>query len=73
MAVYYRAKAQRDLGHTDASRQGMHLVADGGGRLAPNARRGLAHLSRLAGDFPTPWRPPPTWAGPGATTASSAT
>ncbi|MFJ9624728.1 ATP/GTP-binding protein [Streptomyces sp. NPDC101181] len=51
MAVYYRAKAQRDLGQTEESRQGMRLVADGGGRLAPNARRGLAHLSRLAGDF----------------------
>ncbi|WP_411145460.1 ATP/GTP-binding protein [Streptomyces sp. x-80] len=53
MAVYYRAKAQRDLGHTEKSRQGMQRVADGGGRLAPNARRGIAHLSRLAGDFPT--------------------
>ncbi|WP_446039970.1 ATP/GTP-binding protein [Streptomyces sp. SID1121] len=53
MAVYYRAKAQRDLGRTQESRQGMQLVADGGGRLAANARRGLAHLSRLAGDFPT--------------------
>ncbi|MEU5682422.1 ATP/GTP-binding protein [Streptomyces venezuelae] len=53
MAVYYRAKAQRDLGHTEGSRQGMQLVVAGGGRLAPNARRGLAHLSRLAGDFPT--------------------
>ncbi|WP_329560097.1 ATP/GTP-binding protein [Streptomyces uncialis] len=53
MAVYYRAKAQRDLGHTEGSRQGMQVVAGGGGRLAPNARRGLVHLSRLAGDFPT--------------------
>ncbi|MEU7578685.1 ATP/GTP-binding protein [Streptomyces sp. NPDC041068] len=53
MAVYYRAKAQRDLGHTEESRQGMQMAADGGGRLAANARRGLAHLSRLAGDFPT--------------------
>ncbi|MFI2292893.1 ATP/GTP-binding protein [Streptomyces niveus] len=52
MALYYLAKAQRDLGRTEASRQGMQLVATGGGRLAPNARRGLAHLSRLAGDFP---------------------
>ncbi|MFD8219731.1 hypothetical protein ACFV2U_40120 [Streptomyces sp. NPDC059697] len=31
----------------------MQLVADGGGRLAPAARRGLAHLARLVGDFPT--------------------
>lgn len=53
MAVYYLAKAQRDLGRSDASRRGMQLVADGGGRLAPAARRGLAHLARLAGDFPT--------------------
>ncbi|MFE5843805.1 hypothetical protein ACFQ7N_19475 [Streptomyces niveus] len=30
----------------------MQQVADGGGRLAPAARRGLAHLARLAGDFP---------------------
>ncbi|MEV7684051.1 ATP/GTP-binding protein [Streptomyces sp. NPDC088341] len=53
MAVYYQAKAQRDLGRSDASRRGMRHVADGGGRLAPAARRGLAHLARLAGDFPT--------------------
>ncbi|WP_030019404.1 hypothetical protein [Streptomyces monomycini] len=53
MAVYYLAKAQRDLGRTAASRTGMQRVADGGGRLAPAARRGLAHLARLAGDFPT--------------------
>ncbi|MER8159959.1 ATP/GTP-binding protein [Streptomyces sp. NPDC094472] len=53
MAVYYLAKAQRDLGRSEDSRQGMQLVADGGGRLAPAARRGLAHLARLVGDFPT--------------------
>ena len=53
MAVYYLAKAQRDLGQSDASRQGMQHVAAGEGRLAPAARRGLAHLARLAGDFPT--------------------
>ncbi|WP_217214352.1 ATP/GTP-binding protein [Streptomyces sp. AC550_RSS872] len=53
MAVYYLAKAHRDLGHNDASRQGMQQVIDGGGRLGPAARRGLAHLARLAGDFPT--------------------
>ncbi|MGW3271261.1 hypothetical protein ACWDFH_07275 [Streptomyces kronopolitis] len=50
MATYYRAKADRDLGRSEASRHGMQLVADGGGRLAPAARRSLA---RLAGDFPT--------------------
>ncbi|MGW7064100.1 ATP/GTP-binding protein [Streptomyces sp. NPDC054904] len=53
VAVYYRAKADRDLGHTDASRTGMQQVAHGAGRLAPAARRGLAHLARLSGDFPT--------------------
>lgn len=53
MALYYRAKADRDLGHSTASRRGMQQVADGGGRLAPAARRGLVHLARLAGDFPT--------------------
>ncbi|MGX1885757.1 hypothetical protein [Streptomyces sp. NPDC055287] len=53
MAVCYSANIQRDLGRSEASRRGMQLVADGGGRLAPVARRGLAHLARLAGDFPT--------------------
>ncbi|OPF82394.1 ATP/GTP-binding protein [Streptomyces antioxidans] len=53
MARYYLAKAHRDLGHSAASRSEMRQVADGGGRLAPAARRGLAHLARLAGDFPT--------------------
>ncbi|MGW1619938.1 ATP/GTP-binding protein [Streptomyces sp. NPDC002172] len=53
MALYYRAKAHRDLGDSPASRAGMQAVADGRGRLAPAARRGLAHLARMAGDFPT--------------------
>ncbi|WP_159031053.1 ATP/GTP-binding protein [Streptomyces sp. 769] len=53
MATYYLAKAHRDLGEADVSRRGMQFVADGGGRLAPAARRGLAHLARIAGDFPT--------------------
>ncbi|MFJ2061377.1 hypothetical protein ACIOMM_36540 [Streptomyces sp. NPDC087908] len=53
MAVYYLAKAQRDLGRSTDSRRGMQYVVTGGGRLAPAARRGLAHLARLAGDFPT--------------------
>ncbi|MGW6857828.1 ATP/GTP-binding protein [Streptomyces xanthophaeus] len=53
MALYYLAKAQRDLGDPTSSRAGMQLVAAGDGRLAPAARRGLAHLSRLVGDFPT--------------------
>ncbi|WP_052715416.1 tetratricopeptide repeat protein [Streptomyces avermitilis] len=53
MALYYRAKAHRDLGDSPASRAGMQAVADSQGRLAPAARRGLAHLARMAGDFPT--------------------
>ncbi len=53
MALYYRAKAHRDLGNSPASRAGMQTVADGQGRLAPAARRGLAHLARMVGDFPT--------------------
>ncbi|MFJ9847230.1 ATP/GTP-binding protein [Kitasatospora sp. NPDC101155] len=53
MALYYRAKAHRDLGRATASREGMRHVAEGRSRLAPAARRGLAHLARLDGDFPT--------------------
>ncbi|MBT2469365.1 ATP/GTP-binding protein [Streptomyces sp. ISL-66] len=53
MCLYYRAKADRDLGRTTESRDGMQQVSDGDGRLAPFARRGLAHLARLGGDFPT--------------------
>ncbi|MFH8642333.1 ATP/GTP-binding protein [Streptomyces goshikiensis] len=52
LALYYRAKAHRDLGQAEASREGMSRVADGGGRLAPDAARGLAHLARVSGDFP---------------------
>lgn len=65
MAVYYLAKAQRDHGDSAGSRAGMQLVADGDGRLAPAARRGLAHLARLAGDFPTALNTARTlgWAG----------
>lgn len=53
LATYYLAKAQRDIGLTDDSRRGMQRVASADGRLASAARRGLAHLSRLSGDFPT--------------------
>ncbi|MFJ9460919.1 ATP/GTP-binding protein [Kitasatospora sp. NPDC101447] len=53
LARYYRAKAHRDLGRTGASRRGMQKVAAGTTRLAPAARRGLAHLARLDADFPT--------------------
>ncbi|MCX5589553.1 ATP/GTP-binding protein [Streptomyces erythrochromogenes] len=53
LALYYRAKAYKDLDQGAAARVGMRQVADADGRLAPKARRGLANLSRLAGDFPT--------------------
>ncbi|MEV7417709.1 ATP/GTP-binding protein [Streptomyces sp. NPDC089919] len=53
LALYYRAKAHRDLGQSTASRDGMRQVADRGGRLAADAARGLAHLARAAGDFPS--------------------
>ncbi|MCA6091026.1 hypothetical protein LE181_02415 [Streptomyces sp. SCA3-4] len=33
--------------------RGCSASPPAGGRLAPAARRGLAHLARLAGDFPT--------------------
>ncbi|MFE6058688.1 ATP/GTP-binding protein [Streptomyces sp. NPDC056431] len=52
LAEYYLAKAQRDLGLTEDSYRGMQRVASAEGRLAFAARRGLAHLSRLSGDFP---------------------
>ncbi|RYJ20639.1 putative ATP/GTP-binding protein [Streptomyces sp. L-9-10] len=43
----------------------MRQAADADGRLAPRARRGLANLARLAGDFPTALPPSPTlgWKG----------
>ncbi|MFD9795510.1 ATP/GTP-binding protein [Streptomyces sp. NPDC059070] len=65
LAWYYRAKAHKDLGHNQAARAGMLQVADAGGRLAPKARRGLANLARLAGDFPTALAAVPTlgWKG----------
>ncbi|MFE2693732.1 ATP/GTP-binding protein [Streptomyces mirabilis] len=53
MPVYYRAKALRDIGHTEDSRRGYQQVVDSGGRLTQAARRGLAQAARLAGDFPT--------------------
>ncbi|MFC8270345.1 hypothetical protein ACFUIZ_32190 [Streptomyces cinereoruber] len=65
MAVYYLVKAQRDLGRSAESRRGMQYVADGGGHLAPAARRGLAHLARLAGDFPTAHALVPSLGWPG--------
>ncbi|MFE1596254.1 hypothetical protein [Nocardia sp. NPDC058705] len=49
--TYYIAMCERDLGNFDASMQGMRAVADGGGQLAPDARRGLHHLLRRLGRF----------------------
>ncbi|MFF3505352.1 ATP/GTP-binding protein [Streptomyces sp. NPDC003247] len=53
LAVYYRAKALRDIDRFADSRRDYQQVADNGGRLATAARRGLAQAARLAGDFPT--------------------
>ncbi|MFJ2900221.1 ATP/GTP-binding protein [Streptomyces sp. NPDC087218] len=43
MALYYRAKAYKDLSQNTDARTGMQQVADLQGRLAPKARRGLAN------------------------------
>ncbi|WP_431776301.1 ATP/GTP-binding protein [Streptomyces cucumeris] len=65
LALYYRAKADKDLARTDAALEGMRQVADADGRLAPRARRGLASLARIRGDFPTAMAAVPTlgWEG----------
>jgi tetratricopeptide (TPR) repeat protein len=65
LALYYRAKAHKDLGRTDAALDGYRQVADADGRLAPRARRGLANLARIRGDFPTALAAIPTlgWKG----------
>ncbi|MFC4955650.1 ATP/GTP-binding protein [Streptomyces mauvecolor] len=65
MALYYRAKAYKDLDRTGDARTGMQEVADAGGRFAPQARRGLANLARIGGDFPTALAAVPTlgWKG----------
>ncbi|MFF9002069.1 hypothetical protein ACF1GW_22130 [Streptomyces achromogenes] len=60
MALYYRVKAFKDLGQDEASPAGMQAVVDTGGRLAPKARRGLANLARISGDFPAALAAVPT-------------
>ncbi|MDH6707393.1 putative negative regulator of RcsB-dependent stress response [Kitasatospora sp. MAA19] len=52
LARYYRAKADKDLDRTADALRGMHHVAAAGGRLAPQAQRGIANLARIHGDFP---------------------
>ncbi|MBD0742880.1 ATP/GTP-binding protein [Streptomyces sp. CBMA152] len=48
---YFLAECDRDLGHFDASLEGMRQVAEAGGHLAPTAARGLVHLARRIGRF----------------------
>lgn len=48
---YFLAEAQRDVGNVQSSMEGMRWVADHGGRLAPDALRGLLHLFRRLGRF----------------------
>lgn len=49
---YFLAEIDRDLGNLTASLNGMRAVAEGGGRLAPDANRGLLHLAKRVGQFP---------------------
>ncbi|QLH19303.1 ATP/GTP-binding protein [Streptomyces sp. Rer75] len=49
---YFLAECDRDLGNFERSLEGMQQVVDAGGRLAPTAARGLAHLARRVGRFP---------------------
>ncbi|MFF2086640.1 hypothetical protein ACFVVM_22945 [Nocardia sp. NPDC058176] len=48
---YYIAMCERDLGDFDASMAGMRRVAEAGGRLSIDAKRGLHHLLRRLGRF----------------------
>ncbi|MFD4605688.1 tol-pal system YbgF family protein [Streptomyces sp. NPDC058464] len=65
LALYYRAKAYKDLGRTGAALDGYRQVAEADSRLAPRGRRGLANLARISGDFPTALAAVPTlgWEG----------
>ncbi|WP_416566168.1 hypothetical protein [Nocardia testacea] len=51
LAWYFLAMCERDLGNFARSLDGMRRVADAGGRLAADARRGLLHLSKRLGRF----------------------
>ena len=52
LPLYFIAECHRDIGHLDKSLAGMRQVAELGGRLAPDANRGLLHLARRLGQFP---------------------
>ncbi|MFE0421537.1 ATP/GTP-binding protein [Streptomyces sp. NPDC058953] len=52
LPLYFLAECERDLGRFELSLAGMRQVVDLGGRLAPTAARGLAHLARRVGRFP---------------------
>ncbi|MFE9354971.1 hypothetical protein ACFYPB_12350 [Streptomyces olivaceoviridis] len=53
LALYYRAKAHKDLGRTAGALDAMCQVADAGGRLAPRAPGGMANPARIRGDHVT--------------------
>ncbi|MFF1796732.1 hypothetical protein ACFVXQ_21375, partial [Kitasatospora sp. NPDC058263] len=58
LALYYRAKAHRDLGRTAASRQGMRRVAAGTTRLTPPPTAGspTSPASTETSPLPSPAR-----------------
>ncbi|MFD6158060.1 tol-pal system YbgF family protein [Nocardia sp. NPDC060256] len=53
MARYYLAECQRHLGQYESSAANLHRVAAGTSPRAHDAARGLAHIARHFGDFPT--------------------
>ncbi|MEO3782850.1 hypothetical protein ABGB12_05965 [Actinocorallia sp. B10E7] len=52
LPMYFLAECERDLGNLPVSLEGMRSVAANGGRLAPDASRGILHLTRRLGHFP---------------------
>ncbi|GHE26398.1 ATP/GTP-binding protein [Kitasatospora indigofera] len=52
LPAYFLAECDRDLGRLQESMDGMRRVAAAGGRLAPDASRGMLHLARRLGHFP---------------------
>jgi len=53
LARYYLAECQRHLGDYESSTENMRQVAAGSSPMAGDAARGLAHIARHLGDFPT--------------------